>query len=141
MSKWFSYWEWLENRQVICCQVFDIWRIRNPFSKRYAFRKKFSGYIQRRLDYIFVSNTLQGSLQQTSILPSFCSDNVSILVSYNKPTKISLRKNFWKFNSSLVKNETLALKLKEHIKHVKTSFHSNFANNEHFKWKFLKYEI
>ena len=41
------------------------------------------------------------------------------------------------------------LKLKEHIKHVKTSFHSNFENNEHFKpsmhnvvkWEFLKYEI
>ena len=39
-----------------------------------------------------------------------------------------------------MQGETLALKLKEHIKHVKTSFHSNFENNEHFKWEFLKYE-
>ena len=37
--------------------------------------------------------------------------------------------------------ETFVLKLKEHIKHVKTSFHSNVENNEHFKWEFLKYEI
>ena len=44
--------------------LIDIWRIRNPFSKRYTFRKNhFSGYIQRRLDYIFVSNTLQESRQ------------------------------------------------------------------------------
>ena len=122
--------------------LIDIWRIRNPFSKRYTFRKNhFSGYIQRRLDYIFVSNTLQESLQQTSILPSFCSDHSPILVSYNKPTEISMGKNFWKFNSSLVQDETFVLKLKEHIKHVKTSFHSNFENNEHFKWEFLKYEI
>ena len=39
-----------------------------------------------------------------------------------------------------MQGETLALNLKEHIKHVKTSFHSNFENNEHFKWEFLKYE-
>ena len=27
----------------------------------------------------------------------------------------------------------LKKKLKEHVKHLKTSFHSNFENNEHFK--------
>ena len=32
------------------------------------------------------------------------------------------------------------LKLEEHIKHLKSSFHSNFENNEHFKWEFLKKE-
>ena len=89
---------------------------------------------------MFLSNTLQESLQQTSILP-LCSDHSPILVSYHKPTLISLGKNFWKFNSSLVQDETFVLKLKEHIKRVKTSFHSNFENNEHFKWEFLKYEI
>ena len=50
----------------------DIWRIRNPFSKCYTFRKNdFSGYIQRHLDYIFVSNALQESLQQARILSFF----------------------------------------------------------------------
>ena len=37
----------------------DIWRIRNPKTKRYTFRQNhFSGFLQRRLDYIFVSNSL-----------------------------------------------------------------------------------
>ena len=122
--------------------LIDIWRIRNPFSKRYTFRKNhFSGYIQRHLDYIFVFNTPQELLQQTSILSSFCSNHSRILVLYNKLTKISLGENFWKFNSSLVQDKTCLLKLKEQIKHVKTSFHSNFEKNEHFKWEFLKYEI
>ena len=122
--------------------LIDIWRIRNPFSKRFTFRKNhFSGYIPRHLDYIFVSNTLQESLQQTSILPSFCIDHFSILVSYNKLTEISLGKRFWKFNSSLVQDKTFLLKLKIYIKHIKTSSHPNFENNEHFKSKFLKYKI
>ena len=37
----------------------DIWRVRNTESKRFAFTKKHSsGFIQVRLDYIFISNTL-----------------------------------------------------------------------------------
>ena len=40
----------------------DIWRIRNPNTKRYTFRQQHSsGYIQRRLDYFFISNVLQES--------------------------------------------------------------------------------
>ena len=45
-------------------------------------------------------------------------------------------KSFWKFNSSLVQDETFVFKLKEHIKHVKTSFHSNFENNENLNGNF-----
>ena len=33
-------------------ELCDIWRIRNPTEKRFAFRQNhISGYIQRRLDY------------------------------------------------------------------------------------------
>ena len=38
----------------------DIWRIKNPQKKSYTFRQRhFTGYLQRRLDYIFTSNNLQ----------------------------------------------------------------------------------
>ena len=37
----------------------DIWRIRNPKTRRFTFRQQHcSGFIQRRLDYIFISNFL-----------------------------------------------------------------------------------
>ena len=37
----------------------DIWRIRNPKAKRFTFRQNHvSGFIQRRLDYFFISNNL-----------------------------------------------------------------------------------
>ena len=40
--------------------IVDIWRIRNPILKQYTFRKShFSGFIQRRLDYIFISNSIK----------------------------------------------------------------------------------
>ena len=38
----------------------DIWKVKNTKSKRFSFAQKHSsGFIQRRLDYIFISNTLQ----------------------------------------------------------------------------------
>ena len=38
----------------------DIWRIRNPKKCKYTFRqKRLSGIIQRRLDYISISQNLQ----------------------------------------------------------------------------------
>ena len=40
-----------------------------------------------------------------------------------------------------MQDETFVLKLKEHVKYVKISLDSNFENDEHFKRKFLKYEI
>ena len=86
----------------------DIWRIRKPNLKRYTFRKNhFSGFIQRRLNYIFISNKIQEFFKKVSILSSFCSDhspNSSILES---SSQIHLGQSFWKFNSSLNPTETV----------------------------------
>ena len=38
----------------------DLWRIKHPKTKTFTFKQKhFSGFIERRLDYIFVSQNLQ----------------------------------------------------------------------------------
>ena len=38
----------------------DIWRIRNPYVKRYNLKQNhFSGFIQHGLDCIFISNSIQ----------------------------------------------------------------------------------
>ena len=51
------------------CDLCDIWRVRNTKSKRFTFTQKhFSGFIQRRLDYMFISNTLQEFVTMTEIL-------------------------------------------------------------------------
>ena len=85
--------------------LIDIWRIRNPILKRYTFRKNhFSGFIQRRLDYIFVSNSIQENIKDTNISPLFCSDNSTLFVSYQTSNNFPLGKHFWKFNSSLTKD-------------------------------------
>ena len=60
-------------------ELCDIWRIRNPTEKRFNIRQNhISGYIQRRLDYLFVSNKLQESVKNTDILASLSTDHSPI---------------------------------------------------------------
>ena len=119
----------------------DIWRIRNPTSNRYTYRKNhFSGYIQRRLDFNFFSNNLQDSVQKIDILPSFCSDHSPIVASYVKCSFSNFGNNFWKFNSSLIIDELYVAQMKEYIKNKLLLFQNEDLNNQS-KWEYLKYEI
>ena len=84
----------------------DIWRIRNPKIKRFTFRKQnCSGFKQRCLDYIFISNALQESILNT-VLPAFLGDHSPLYFSYNQIKNIPIGPGFWKFNSSLLNDGT-----------------------------------
>lgn len=79
-------------------------------------------------DYIFISNIMQELLQETKILLSISSNHFPVLFFYNKSFQMTLSRNFWEFNSSLAQDKTHILKMKEDIKHVKTSLTLNFKN-------------
>ena len=67
-----KWWSVKKNRQEILVgkkkknlefketyELCDIWRVRNTNSKRFTFTQKYSsGFVQRRLEYILISNTL-----------------------------------------------------------------------------------
>ena len=113
----------------------------NPSLKRYTFRKNnFSGFLQRRLDYMFISNNIQ-VFQKVSILPSFCSVHSPISGILKSSSKILLGKNFWKFNSSLINNEKYLTQIRQHISEVKSQFNAAVGNKAYVQWEFLKYEI
>ena len=56
-------------------EEYDLWnisKIRNPTKKLYTFRQNHSsGIINRRLDYIFISNKFQEFSNDTNIIPAF----------------------------------------------------------------------
>ena len=111
---------------------------------RYAVRREknhFSGFIQRRLDLIFISNNIQEYLKKVSILPSFCSDHSPISCILESSSKIQLGKNVWKFNSSLINDEKYVTQMKQHISEVKSQFSPAFENKARIQWEFLKYKI
>ena len=60
----------------------DIWRTRNPKTKRFTFhRKHVSGLIQRRLDYFYISNSMQVPVKNTDVLASLLTDHLPITFS------------------------------------------------------------
>ena len=119
----------------------DIWRIRNPKFKRYVFRQNHSsGFIQRRLDYFFVSNVLQEPAKKTNILASLATDHSPILFLLNQMSEFFRGKGLWKFNKSLLLNKEY-VKIKEHILLTIEMLDNDDLRDEEVRWEYLKYEI
>ena len=121
----------------------DLWRVRNPKMKTFTFRQRhFSGLIQRRLDYLFISQKLQESVKKIKILSSFSSDHSPILASFVISNNVSLRgPGLWKFNNSLVTNAKFVEEMNEHIRKTISNFKNDPNLCDQMKWELLKYEI
>ena len=70
------------------------------------------GFIQRRLDYIFISNTLQELVTTTEILTPISTDHSSVIFSLSKGNDCLRGKGFWKLNSSLAKYQNYITEIK-----------------------------
>ena len=79
----------------------DIWRVRNPGTKRFSWRQK-TLFIQRRLDYWLADNALQEEIDQVDIIPSIKSDHSAILLTIKGIDNESRGPSFSKFNASLL---------------------------------------
>ena len=119
----------------------DIWRIKNPKLKRYTFRQKhFSGIIQRRLDYIFISRSLQ-EYTKPKILNSLSTDHSLIFCSIYNIGNYAYGPGLWKFNNSLLLNEDYTKKVKEHIRKTLIEMKSAAKLTDQMMWEYLKFKI
>ena len=118
------------------------WRDRNKNKCRYTFRQNhYSGFVQWRLDYIFVSNYLQEYIKTTdifnassTILSDFCT--FSIHINFQKG------RGFWKFNNWLVLNENSVDQMRNHIQLKKHQLAKKLSYlNDQVKVEFLNYQI
>ena len=109
-------------------------------SRRFAFVQKHSSvFIQCRLDYIFISNTLQELVTTTEILTPISTDHSPVLFSLSKGNDCLRGKGFWKFNSSLTKDQNYITEIKKLIRSFCTTNESLY--NHQLKWELLKYEV
>ena len=122
------------------CDLCDIWRVRNLESKQITFTVQLSsGFIQQRLDYIFISVTLQELVTTAEILTSILTNHSPVIYSLSKENDYLRSKGFWKFKSSLTKDQN-------HITEIKKPIHSFCTTNEslynrQLKWEFIKYAV
>ena len=120
--------------------ICDIWRIRNPKRQNFTFRQNHStGFIERRLDYIFVSNCLQEFVNYTDLFSAISSDHSPVLILLSSDNSDNNGCGLWKYNSSLVYDEFYVENINKLITKINTS--NEFLEDAQMKWKFLKYEF
>ena len=100
----------------------NIWRVRNTKVKQFTFNQQHSsGFIQRRLDYFFISNGLQEFASTADILTPISIDHSPVLFSLSQEKRNTRIKGFCKFNSSLTEDQNYTNEIKDLIR--------NFAGN------------
>ena len=116
----------------------DIFRVRNPDLPRFSWRQK-TPFIQRRLDYIFISSELQEDVSEININPSIGSDHSILHLNISLNKHANRGRGYWKFNNSLLEDKSFVEKIKSHIQDV---IQETFdLPDPRVKWEFLKYKI
>ena len=96
--------------------IADVWREDNPESRRYTWRKR-TPFKQSRLDFFLLSDYLFWYYKDSDILPGYRSDHsmVTLALEFGKQ---KVKKGFWKFNTSLLKDKKYADEINAEILNV-----------------------
>ena len=113
----------------------DIWRLNNPTVKMFTWHSR---YVFCRLDFFLVSHNLVTQIDECNILPGFKTDHSAISLNLYSIQEIRGR-GFWKFNTSLLQDETYAELVRTCIKENKSNFYDALDPNTF--WDFLKCQM
>lgn len=110
--------EYMQNKDLI-----DVWRVRNPESRIYTWRKPFSNdVVMSRLDFFLISQDLSLQTNKTDIKAKFISDHSRITLDLDFMDN-KRGKGVWKFNNLLLNDQefvnninTLIIQFKYEVK-------------------------
>jgi hypothetical protein len=115
----------------------DIWRIKNPTTRKYTWISNTTPKIMCRLDFILKSDSLQGYYEDTDIVPGYLTDHSCTTM------KLKIHDNprgrgFWKYNKTLNQDAQLKEDLK---KTVEETIKENQEANDSILWDLLKCKL
>jgi hypothetical protein len=115
----------------------DIWRIRNPDTRRYTWRKN-KPVIHSRLDFWLVTNFCQDFCTEADIIPSIRSDHSAVTLNIHNFNSIK-GKGHWKFNNSYLDEI-------DYVKNITTSYslwekECKELTDKRSMWEYMKYKI
>ena len=115
----------------------DVWRVRNPDKKCYTFRQPMP-LIQRRLDFFFISDSLQENVEKVDIIPAVRTDHSALLMKINTIQTFQRGRGYWKFNNSLLSNSSFVELMQKEIK-SKTDVLVEVSSDPRVRWEYMKY--
>ena len=108
--------------------LIDVWREMNPETLRYTWHRHNPSQ-HSRLDYFLVAENLLTYVKNTEIPIGYRSDHsmVSLELQFTKESKF---RNFWKFNSSLLKDQEFVNEINNVITKIKQQYAIPVYNTE-----------
>lgn len=116
----------------------DIWRVRNPDTHRYTWRRSHP-LTQSRLDYWLIPQELIYSVEICDIKPSIKTDHSLITLKIKSPQNEKRGPGIWKFNESLLNDIQFVNELKELITIILNDLKE--MEDKSMKWEMIKMEI
>ena len=118
----------------------DIWRKRNLDARQFTFRQM-SPLVQSRLDYWFISCSLEKLVKKCEILVSITPDHSGIRLQFqNLVDNFHFGKSYWKFNNSLCMDKHFVDGMNDKIQELKNEWLPRIVNKLVF-WDFLKMKM
>lgn len=117
--------------------LIDIWRHKNPNTKRFTWRSNTKPVIMTRLDFFLVTYNLVSRIESVNIHASFKSDHSLISLKIKRSVE-ERGPGLWKFNSSFLSNPQYVDKIKECID---TTVKENQNLNPSLLWEMIKFNV
>ena len=117
-------------RKIAEYHLVDIFRELNPETRKFSW-KQWGNNKFARLDFFLVSNTLLPFVEKSEILPACFSDHSPIVLEIDF-SRFTRGKGFWKFNNSLLKDETYLELIKNLIKRIVCQYATIEGNADFF---------
>ena len=107
-------------------KIYALSEEKNPTKKIYTFRQKHSpGTVNCWLDYIFISNKPKKFCSDTDIIPAFKTAYSSALGTISNYNFFEPGPGLWKFNNSLIDDETFTNAFKKCIQNTINELNTN----------------
>ena len=94
-----------------------MWRASNPTERKFTWRDNTrAGVVQARLDFFLISRHLNYLISNCSFKPGYKSDHSLISLNIDLLDTHKSGKSYWKFNNSLLHDNTYVQLIKEELK-------------------------
>lgn len=116
----------------------DIWRIRNPHTRRFTWRRN-NPLVKSRLDYWLTSETVEDSIKECEIIPFNHTDHSAVTLKIQGDTVRPKGRGLWRLNTSFLSEETYIKGILDKHNEWKDEFKE--VDDPRVKWELLKYRI
>ena len=109
-SPWAYNWPSTLNDLMDTYELSDAWHAKHPITKEFTWRRP-NGSQGSRIDMIWIPTRYLGLVSSVGIFPFFRSDHSYVYLEIDLPFGVKRGKGLWKFNTSLLKEESFCAEI------------------------------